>query len=325
VASSIDEQLSVYLVDLHAIELQALAQVKRAGKLAGDPQTARAFDDHVRETERHRACVEDRLQARSYSPVPHKDIAGRVTGVGMTLFARLQPDTPGKLLAHAYSYEHMELAGYQILELLAERAGDAETAQTARMIAKDEREMARRLAAGFDAAVAASLREHPREDLDGQLTRYLTDAHAIEQQSSKLLEKAPDLAGSKPLAEAFSEHLEQTRQHSATIERLLAARDSHPSALKDAALTLGGLNLSLLFSAQTDTPAKLAAFAYAFEHLEIASYELLARVAAHAGEREVQVAVDEIILQERSAAARIHILFEQALDASLQESLLARE
>ena len=43
-------------------------------------------------------------------------------GKGFILFARSQPDTPGKLAAHAYSYEALELAGYQLLRRVAERS-----------------------------------------------------------------------------------------------------------------------------------------------------------------------------------------------------------
>ena len=46
----------------------------------------------------------------------------RLGGKGFLLFARLQPDTPGKLLAHALSYEALELAAYELLARVAERA-----------------------------------------------------------------------------------------------------------------------------------------------------------------------------------------------------------
>ena len=46
---------------------------------------------------------------------------------------------------------------------------------------------------------------------------------------------------------------------------------------------MGGLNWGFFFQAQTDTPAKLAAFAYAYVHLKIAGYELLKRTALRAG------------------------------------------
>ena len=58
---------------------------------------------------------------------------------------------------HAYSYEHMELAAYELLRRLAERAGDEETARMAAEIAAEEGRMAERLEQSFDAAVEVSL------------------------------------------------------------------------------------------------------------------------------------------------------------------------
>jgi ferritin-like metal-binding protein YciE len=323
VPGSLEQQLNVYLTDVHAIELQALEQVKRARKVAGDPEIEAAFSDHVRETERHLTYVEDRLTARSWAPVPQKDIPAKLSGVGMALFARFAPDTPGKLVAHAYSYERMELAAYVLLARLAERAGDPETVRTARMIAAEEQAMADRLTACFDRAVDASLKDLGVDDVGKQLAKYLADAHAIEQQAEKLLEKAPKLAGAEELASAFEEHLTETRHHSELVETRLEARGGSPSALKDAALKLGALNLGMFLKAQVDTPAKLAGFAYAFEHLEIAAYELLRRVAARAEDEETVSVAYTILLEERAAAGRIHELFDSALEASLAAAGLA--
>jgi ferritin-like metal-binding protein YciE len=317
---SIEQQLAIYLTDAHAIELQALAQVKPARKVAGDPEIAAAFADHVRETERHERYVADRLKALSWAPVPHKDLAGKASGIGMALFAKLQPDTPGKLVAHAYSYERMEMAMYDLLERLAKRAGDVDTAMTVRMIWREERGMADRLTDLFDRAVDASLQELDGDDLGKQLNKYLADAHAIEQQATQLLKKAPELVAAKELASAFEEHLEQTRRHSELVEHRLSARDERTSGLKDAALRLGAVNAGMFFKAQPDTPAKLAAFAYAFEHLEVAAYELLKRVATRAGDEGTVATANTILVDERAAAAAIHEQFDHALDASLEEA-----
>lgn len=320
-AVDLDEQLTMYLMDAHAIELQALEQVKRARKVAGDPEIAAAFSAHVRETERHRTYVEDRLMVRGFAPgAPHKDMSGKITGMGMALFARLQPDTPGKLMVHAFSYEHMELAAYELLGLLAERAGDHATVETARMIAEEEEAMAGRLAAGFDRAVAASLEPLGPDEIGEQLDKYLADAHAVEVQAESLLARAPKMAGAEELSTAFEEHLVQTRHHAELVEARLRAREGSPSAIKDAALRLGGLNLGMFFKSQQDTPAKLAGFAYAFEHLEIAAYELLGRVAARADDSGTVAAVNTILPQERAAALRIRGLFAEALQASLEQS-----
>ena len=317
---TLDQQLAIYLTDAHAIEVQALVQVKRARKVAGEPEIAAAFAEHVRETERHEHYVTDRLMALSWAPVPHKDLAGKVSGVGMALFARFQPDTLGKLVAHAYSYERMEMAAYDLLGRLAQRAGDPETAMTARMIHDEEQAMADRLAGFFGLVADASLRELAPDDLGSQLNKYLADAHAIEQQAIRLLGKAPKLAGADGLASAFEQHREETERHSELIEQRLEARGASPSGLKDAALRLGAVNLGMFLQAQADTPAKLAGFAYAFEHLEVAAYELLRRVAQAAQDEDTASVASAILLEERAAAATVHEQFDQALDASLDEA-----
>src|SRR5437588_4809113 len=133
-ASNLDEQLVKYLTDVHSIEQQALAQMKAAPDIAGDSSLSAAFSEHLRETEDHERLSREQLQAHGSEPATVKDLAGTVTGKGFVLFARSQPDTPGKLTAHAYSYEHMEEAAYDLLIGVARRAGDGGTAAVAEQI-----------------------------------------------------------------------------------------------------------------------------------------------------------------------------------------------
>lgn len=236
----------------------------------------------------------------------------------MVLFARSQPDTPGKLTSHAYSYEHMEMAAYDLLALVAERAGDRETADMARAIREQESAMAGRLAANFDRAVDASLRDVGADDLDEQLNKYLADAHAIEAQAIQLLSLAPKIAGESGLAGVLERHLAETRSQQESVRDRLRARGGRPSRFKDIALRGGGVNVGGFFGAQPDTPAKLAGFAFAFEHLEIAAYEQLQRVARSAGDEDSAVLAERIAAEERAAASAIRDQFEPALEASLQ-------
>jgi ferritin-like metal-binding protein YciE len=313
----LDEQLTKYLADVHAIEEQALTQMRRAPKIAGDTALARIFEQHLEETERQEQRVRQRLESRAASPSLLKDLAGRAGGVGMIWFARSQPDTPGKLVAHAFSYEHLELAAYELLQRVARRAGDLETVSAATEIGAEESRMAERIASHFDRAVEASLRDLDPDDLGEQLNKYLADAHAIEKQAIGLLERAPDIAGEDRLAQLFSEHLQETRVHERLVTERLEARDAEPSAIKDAALRAGALNWGAFFAAQPDTPAKLAGFAYAFEHLEIGAYELLRRVAERAGDTETVEISQRILAEERAAAEKIAGEWDSALDASL--------
>src|ERR687896_684622 len=132
--TGLDEQLTKYLTDVHSIEEQALAQMRLAPRLAGDPELKRIFAEHLRETSEQERRVRILLIERGAKPAPVKDVVGRVGGWGMMLFARVNPDTPGKLAMHAYSYEHMELAAYELLRRIAERAGELGVAEVARRI-----------------------------------------------------------------------------------------------------------------------------------------------------------------------------------------------
>ena len=300
-----DEQLVKYLADIHSIELQALAQLRPALGIAGDERLCRAFERHLVETEDQERRVRERLEELGGKPSKLKDAAGAVGGWGMAAFAAAQPDTPGKLAMHAYSYEHMELAAYELLGRLAERGGDEETARMAADIAGEEKRMAERLEQCFDTAVEVSLGAVDEDRLDSLLLVYLRDVHALEGQAAKLLEGGAEQVDDEYLKTAFRDHLAETQGHLERVEGLLRERGASPSLVKDAALKGGSLNLSAFFGAQPDSTTKLAGFAFAFEHLEIAAYELLRRVAARAGDEGVVATAEEIIAEEREAAERV--------------------
>jgi ferritin-like metal-binding protein YciE len=320
-ANSTPEQLTKYLTDVHAIEVQALAQMRLAPRLAGATELQRIFVEHENETAEHERLVREQLERRGGKPSAVKDIAGRVGGWGMILFARVNPDSPGKLAMHAYSYEHMEEAAYELLGRIAELVGDEPVRAMAEQIGAQERAMAERIAAHWDQAVAASLAEKGSEDLEKDLVKYLRDAHALEAQAIQLLESGPQIAELAPLAELFREHLEQTREHQRLVDERLSAHDSGPSRFQAGALRAGALNLGTFFKAQPDTPAKLAGFAYAFEALEVGAYELLTRVAQRAGDEVTAGVAQRILADERAAAERIAATWDAAAAAGLEATV----
>jgi ferritin-like metal-binding protein YciE len=318
------EQLVRFLSDMYSVELQALVQMESAAGLAGDPTLAADFRTHCHETQRQVELVRNRLEAAGGSPSAVKDAVMKLGGKAFLLFARIMPETPGRLVAHAYSYEAMEWAGYEMLRRFAERAEDAETAAAARAIGAEERTMMHRLERGFDAAERAS---HGR-DLDGasgpdthaHVRKHLAEAHALEAQSSQLLEKAAAIAGEARLSDIYARHLVETRGHARQIEQRLQSLGGSPSALEDAALRIGGFNWGLFFQAQSDTPAKLAAFVYAVEHLEIGGYELLRRSARRARDAETENLCESILEEERLMAGRLAAAFDVAADATLDSA-----
>ena len=162
----------------------------------------------------------------------------------MVLFARLNPDTPGKLAVHAYSYEHMELAAYELLRRMADRAGDENVRALAQRLAAQERAMADRIAQRWDRAVDASLKEKDAGDLGKEVVKYLRDAHAIEGQALQLLRGRAEARRRFPeLAAVFEEHLEQTREHQRLVDERLEQLGSGPARFQAGALRVGALNL----------------------------------------------------------------------------------
>lgn len=316
----LQEQLTKYLSDAHSIEEQALRQLRKAPEIAGEPGLEEALRRHLTETERQEERIRALMEQRDASPSTAKDTVMRAGGSGFVLFARSQADTPGKLASHALSYEALEWASYDLLARTADRAGETRVQEVARSIQEEEREMMDRLEGLFDRTTAASLRNAERGGPGDHLRTYLADAHAIEAQSIQLLESAGEMLDDAPsrLQRLFREHLDESRAQQDLLEDRLDDLGGDRSLLKDTAMRLGALNWGMFFRAQPDTAAKLTAFAYAFEHLEIGGYEQLRRVAERAGDAETRRTVERILDEERRTADRLADAFDSAVDAALR-------
>jgi ferritin-like metal-binding protein YciE len=119
------------------------------------------------------------------------------------------------------------------------------------------------------------------------------------------------------LAEAVTRHLEETRDHAARLEARLDALDASPSKIKDAAMRFGGAGWSGFFGMHPDTPGKVVAFLYAFEHLEIAGYIHLRGVAERASDMDTVELAEHICRQEETTADFLRGQFDRAADLSL--------
>ena len=79
----------------------------------------------------------------------------KANGYGAVDMAR--SDKAGRNARDGFATEHMEIASYELLERVAKRAGDSETAAVARQNRKEEREMARKISANWDKVVELTL------------------------------------------------------------------------------------------------------------------------------------------------------------------------
>jgi ferritin-like metal-binding protein YciE len=157
--TTIEEQLVSYLTDAHALEQHVDAVLASALKMDLVPEVREPVEHHKEETQRHLALLEERLQAHGASASKVKDAGMSIGALGLGLFQRMRSDSVGKLARDAFVAEHLEIAAYEMLERVADRAGDTETGDVARRNKADEQAMAAKIASLWDLAVDLSLKE----------------------------------------------------------------------------------------------------------------------------------------------------------------------
>jgi ferritin-like metal-binding protein YciE len=151
----------------------------------------------------------------------------------------------------------------------------------------------------------------------------MTDVHSTEQNALSTLRAGAGSVDDVELARVFREHLAETEEHERLVKQRLEAVDAGPSTLKDVAQKGIATVTGAVANAAPDTAGKMAIQAYAFEHLEIASYRMLRQVAERAGDHEKFRVADQILAQERAAAEKLSDQLEQVADHDLAQMGLA--
>ena len=151
-------QLVAYLKDAHALEQMSLTMTAASAKATKDPVLRAVFEHHHDETQEHERLIRERIEAYGEKTSTLKDVGARVAALAKGAAAMVPGDTPGRLARDGYVQEHTEIASYELLRRVAERAGDRETADVAQRILGNERETAEKLAATWDHAADLSLR-----------------------------------------------------------------------------------------------------------------------------------------------------------------------
>jgi ferritin-like metal-binding protein YciE len=156
-----------------------------------------------------------------------------------------------------------------------------------------------------------------QEERKEELVKFLRDAHGMEQQSLQTLEAAVLVAGDPQLESLYNGHIIETREHLRLLEERLDANDGSRSIVKDLAGRLTAAQLGASVVADSDTPAKLVAAAYGFEHYEIAMYELIKRLAKLANDKDTAEMAEKILVNERQAAEKLEASYDLALERAL--------
>ena len=159
VASDLDAELIKHLDEALAMEQNVLRMLDSLISTTDDEEIRDGLREHRRETEEQARRVRQRLEARGASPSAVREVGGVVGALMKGVVDMARPEKAGRNARDAYATEHMEIASYELLERIARRAGDEETAEVARQNRTEEEAMARRIAASWDRFAELSLRE----------------------------------------------------------------------------------------------------------------------------------------------------------------------
>ena len=157
------------------------------------------------------------------------------------------------------------------------------------------------------------------DQLKAQLIKHIDEAHAMEQNVLRMLDGMIATTDDPEILDALEHHKLQTQNHADRMAERLEAHEMAPSTVKQIGGVLGALAKMPLDFVGGEKAGRNARDGYAAEHMEIASYELLSRVAEKAGDAETAAEAREIIEEERAMAKVIEENWDKFAELSLQE------
>jgi ferritin-like metal-binding protein YciE len=156
--------------------------------------------------------------------------------------------------------------------------------------------------------------------INEELIKHIDEAHAMEQNVLRMLDGMISTTDDPEILRELEHHKIETEGHAARMRARLEAHGAQPSTVKQAAGLLAAFAKLPLDMVRGEKAGRNARDGYATEHLEIASYELLKRVARRANDEETVSECDLIIEQERAMAETIAANWEKFADLSLREA-----
>ena len=151
-----------YVQNVHALEQNVLLMLDSMIVTTNDEEIVRLLKRHKEESRRQQQRLGERLKALGGGPglaSASKDLAAIATAQVKGIADVFRSDKPVQNARDAFVTEHLEIAAYEVLERLAERAGDEETAAVARENRAEEEAMAERIAENWDRFLDLALAE----------------------------------------------------------------------------------------------------------------------------------------------------------------------
>jgi ferritin-like metal-binding protein YciE len=153
------EKLGDYVQDAHAMETSVLQMLDSMIATTTDPKIREELERHKGQTEKHEERLRNRLEQLGRDTSTRKEAQTIVSSLMKAVVDQVRGDKAGKNARDGFVTEQMEIASYELLERLAERAGDRETAKIARTNRRDEEAMAKKIAGKWDKFIDLTLEE----------------------------------------------------------------------------------------------------------------------------------------------------------------------
>ena len=159
VMSTVNEELVKHLDEAHAMEQSVLRMLDAMISTTDDPAILQELEHHKMETEGHAHRMRERLEAHGAAPSTVKQAAGILGALAKLPLDMVRGEKAGRNARDGYATEHMEIASYELLKRIAQRAGDEDTVAACDEILAQEHIMAKTIASNWDTFAELSLRE----------------------------------------------------------------------------------------------------------------------------------------------------------------------
>ena len=153
-----------------------------------------------------------------------------------------------------------------------------------------------------------------------QLTKHIDEAIAMEANVVRMLDSAIRTTEDEEIVALLRTHRDETERHEERLRRRLEAHGASPSLVREAGGMLGVLMKGVLDVARGEKAGRNARDAYVTEHVEIAAYELLERIATRAGDDETARVARENLADERAMAGKLEQYWDRFAELSLAEA-----
>ena len=155
--------------------------------------------------------------------------------------------------------------------------------------------------------------------IQDQLVKHIDEAISMEENVKRMLDGMIETTDDAGVIDLLEHHRVETEEHSQRLRARLEAHGASPSMVREATGILGALAKLPLDMVRGEKAGRNARDGYATEHMEIASYQLLERIAKQAGDEETAEVARVNRAEEEAMAQKLDEHWDTFVQLSLRE------